>query len=108
MIFALKSIDSLLIFTCSGYMAPEYAMAGQFSVKSDVFSFGVIVLEIISGKRSSGFYFTEHAETLLAYVCNNTVNLSSLFLHKFFVFFSLFQISDFLWMLKSTGMAFME
>ncbi|KAK7401188.1 hypothetical protein VNO78_12509 [Psophocarpus tetragonolobus] len=35
-----------------GYMSPEYAMLGQFSVKSDVFSFGVIILEIISGKRN--------------------------------------------------------
>lgn len=52
----------------SGYMAPEYAMEGLFSVKSDVFSFGVIVLEIISGKRNSGFYLTGHAQTLLAYV----------------------------------------
>ncbi|KAK7269975.1 hypothetical protein RIF29_22805 [Crotalaria pallida] len=32
-------------------MSPEYAMHGQFSVKSDVFSFGIMVLEIISGKR---------------------------------------------------------
>ena len=49
-------------------MAPEYAMEGIFSVKSDVFSFGVILLEIISGNRSSGFYLTEHSQTLLAYV----------------------------------------
>ncbi|OMO71283.1 hypothetical protein COLO4_28322 [Corchorus olitorius] len=29
-----------------GYMSPEYAMQGQFSEKSDVFSFGVLLLEI--------------------------------------------------------------
>ena len=37
----------------SGYMAPEYAMKGQFSVKTDVYSFGVLVLEIISGKKNN-------------------------------------------------------
>lgn len=43
---------------CSGYMAPEYALEGLFSVKSDVFSYGVLVLEIISGKKNTGFYNT--------------------------------------------------
>ncbi|BAT89930.1 hypothetical protein VIGAN_06106400 [Vigna angularis var. angularis] len=38
-----------------GYMPPEYAVHGSFSVKSDVFSFGVIVLEIISGRKNRGF-----------------------------------------------------
>ncbi|KAL4628531.1 hypothetical protein ACB092_05G245900 [Castanea dentata] len=51
-----------------GYMAPEYAMEGLFSIKSDVFSFGVILLEIISRKRNNRFYLTQHAPTLLAYV----------------------------------------
>ncbi|MBA0676095.1 hypothetical protein Goari_017604, partial [Gossypium aridum] len=39
-----------------GYMAPEYALEGVFSVKSDVFSFGVLLLEILSGMKNTGFY----------------------------------------------------
>ncbi|XP_021287435.1 G-type lectin S-receptor-like serine/threonine-protein kinase At4g03230 isoform X4 [Herrania umbratica] len=39
-----------------GYMAPEYALEGIFSVKSDVFSFGVLFLEILSGRKNTGFY----------------------------------------------------
>ncbi|OWM66028.1 hypothetical protein CDL15_Pgr015454 [Punica granatum] len=38
-----------------GYMSPEYAMKGIFSVKSDVFSFGVLMLEIISGRKNNAF-----------------------------------------------------
>ncbi|KAL1562805.1 G-type lectin S-receptor-like serine/threonine-protein kinase SD1-1 isoform X2 [Salvia divinorum] len=38
-----------------GYMAPEYAFDGKFSMKSDVFSMGVVILEIVSGKRNRGF-----------------------------------------------------
>ncbi|XP_072987855.1 receptor-like serine/threonine-protein kinase SD1-8 isoform X1 [Typha latifolia] len=42
-----------------GYMSPEYAMDGIFSVKSDVFSFGVLILEIISGQKNRGVYLSE-------------------------------------------------
>lgn len=44
-----------LFISYSGYMAPEYLVGGLFSVKSDVFSLGVLVLEIISGKKNAGF-----------------------------------------------------
>ncbi|KAJ6806739.1 receptor-like serine/threonine-protein kinase NCRK [Iris pallida] len=33
-----------------GYFAPEYAIVGKASLKSDVFSFGVVILELISGR----------------------------------------------------------
>ncbi|XP_075669497.1 G-type lectin S-receptor-like serine/threonine-protein kinase At4g27290 isoform X3 [Castanea sativa] len=48
-----------------GYMAPEYAFDGQFSTKSDVFSFGILLLEIISGKKSRGFYDPNHNHNLI-------------------------------------------
>ncbi|KAJ4884123.1 Receptor-like serine/threonine-protein kinase SD1-6 [Raphanus sativus] len=51
-----------------GYMAPEYAMDGIFSMKSDVFSFGVLLLEIITGKRSKGFYNSNRDLNLLDFV----------------------------------------
>lgn len=53
-------------------MSPEYALDGFFSVKSDVFSFGVVVLEIISGKKNTGFYNSEEALSLLGYVSSLT------------------------------------
>lgn len=54
-------------------MSPEYALDGFFSVKSDVFSFGVVVLEIISGKRNTGFYNSELALSLLGYVSREEI-----------------------------------
>ncbi|XP_026432687.1 putative receptor-like protein kinase At4g00960 [Papaver somniferum] len=51
-----------------GYMAPEYIMHGHFSVKSDVFSFGVLILEILCGQKNSSFHQSSGAQDLLSYV----------------------------------------
>ncbi|GJU93629.1 G-type lectin S-receptor-like serine/threonine-protein kinase [Tanacetum coccineum] len=50
-----------------GYMSPEYALDGLFSTKSDVFSFGVLVLEIVSGRRNRGFVHIEHNNNLIGH-----------------------------------------
>ncbi|CAN8235686.1 unnamed protein product [Cochlearia groenlandica] len=49
----------------NGYMAPEYVMHGVLSVKADVFSFGVVVLELISGQKNSSFSMRHPDQTLL-------------------------------------------
>ncbi|KAJ9168969.1 hypothetical protein P3X46_020441 [Hevea brasiliensis] len=50
-----------------GYMSPEYAMDGLFSMKSDVFSLGVLVLEIVSGNKNRGFYHSNGELNLLGH-----------------------------------------
>ncbi|WVZ06802.1 hypothetical protein V8G54_020148 [Vigna mungo] len=42
-----------------GYLAPEYALLGQLTKKADVYSFGILMLEVISGKSSSISAFDE-------------------------------------------------
>jgi hypothetical protein len=60
--------SSIVVPTRSGYMSPEYAMDGIFSVKSDVFSFGVLVLEIVSGRKNRGMYGSAEQTSLLSHV----------------------------------------
>ncbi|CAN1775052.1 G-type lectin S-receptor-like serine/threonine-protein kinase At4g27290 [Linum perenne] len=50
-----------------GYMSPEYAIDGIYSIKSDVFSFGVMVLEVVSGERNRGFSRPDHQLNLLGH-----------------------------------------
>nr|VDD42153.1 unnamed protein product [Brassica oleracea] len=59
--------STLRVVGTYGYMAPEYALGGLFSEKSDVFSLGVILLEIVSGRRNSSFNNDDQNLNLSAY-----------------------------------------
>ncbi|KAF8727656.1 hypothetical protein HU200_018888 [Digitaria exilis] len=51
-----------------GYMAPEYVMRGNYSVKSDAFSFGVMVLEIVTGRKNKDCSDSRRSEDILTWV----------------------------------------
>ncbi|MFS7889202.1 putative protein kinase RLK-Pelle-DLSV family [Helianthus anomalus] len=59
--------DTSRIVGTYGYMAPEYVRHGHFSIKSDVFSFGVLVLEIVTGQENKCFQHGESLENLLSF-----------------------------------------
>nr|GEU76194.1 G-type lectin S-receptor-like serine/threonine-protein kinase At1g67520 [Tanacetum cinerariifolium] len=50
-----------------GYMSPEYIMEGTFSIKSDIFSFGVLILEIITGRKNSSIVHLDRTFNLIGY-----------------------------------------
>ncbi|KAL3820919.1 hypothetical protein ACJIZ3_006824 [Penstemon smallii] len=53
-----------------GYLAPEYAMRGHLTEKADIFSFGVVALEIISGRPNSDSTLEDDEIYLLEWAWN--------------------------------------
>ncbi|XP_024174129.2 cysteine-rich receptor-like protein kinase 10 [Rosa chinensis] len=60
-------VNTFRISGTHGYMAPEYAMHGYLSVKTDVFSYGVLVLEIVSGRKNHDRQLDREKADLLSY-----------------------------------------
>ncbi|WJX28310.1 hypothetical protein P8452_17049 [Trifolium repens] len=50
-----------------GYVAPEYAMTGHLLVKSDVYSYGVVLLELLTGRKPVDFSQPPGQENLVAW-----------------------------------------
>ncbi|GMI89425.1 hypothetical protein like AT5G56890 [Hibiscus trionum] len=50
-----------------GYVAPEYAMTGHLLVKSDVYSYGVVLLELLTGRKPIDMTQTPGRENLVAW-----------------------------------------
>ncbi|MED6182723.1 hypothetical protein PIB30_031367 [Stylosanthes scabra] len=46
--------SALKVSAAMGYLAPEYITTGRFTEKSDIYAFGVIVLQVLSGKTTVG------------------------------------------------------
>lgn len=70
-----KSLIASISF--SGYMAPEYVHKGHFSTKSDVFSFGVLVLEIVTGLKNNQVHlFDNEIVGLVGYVSMSEILFS--------------------------------
>ncbi|XP_042497040.1 putative receptor-like protein kinase At4g00960 [Macadamia integrifolia] len=63
-------LNTFRISGTHGYMAPEYAMHGYLSVKADVFSYGILVLEIVSGRKNHDSRLGEEKADLLNHAWN--------------------------------------
>lgn len=69
-----------MFFIFSGYMAPEYAMHGYLTEKADVYSFGIVALEIVSGRSNTSYKLKGECLYLLSWVID----------YSYSIFFSLF------------------
>lgn len=63
-------ITDLFASLFSSYVAPEYASTGMLNERSDVYSFGILIMEIISG-RNPVDYSRPAGEVCLAYIHRN-------------------------------------
>eukprot|EP00249_Psilotum_nudum_P010124 c22346_g1_i3 orf=973-2658(-) len=58
-----------------GYLAPEYALNGQLTEKADIFNFGLVVLEIVSGRRNTDLHQPPEKHHLLDWVCTSNYGM---------------------------------
>ncbi|KAI3730903.1 hypothetical protein L1987_62083 [Smallanthus sonchifolius] len=66
-----KSHISTAIAGTLGYMAPEYLAHGQLTEKADVYSYGVLILEVVTGMENNRSKTTEYTDSLVAIAWNH-------------------------------------
>jgi len=67
-----KTHVSTRVMGTYGYCAPEYASTGQLTTKSDIYSFGVVFLEMITGRRVIDQSRPSLEQNLVTWVCHET------------------------------------
>lgn len=67
-----KTHVSTRVMGTYGYCAPDYAMTGQLTFKSDIYSFGVVLLELITGRKAIDNTRSAAEQNLVAWVTNFT------------------------------------
>ena len=78
LIYLTQSLMYFLLIICTlvhvlrGYLAPEYAIRGQLTRKADIYSFGVLLLEIVSGRCNTNKRLPVGEQFLLERVCNSS------------------------------------
>ena len=65
------------------YMAPEYATSGKLTEKSDVYSYGVVLLELITGRKPVDASQPIGDESLVEWV-SHIIALVIVIMHRFF------------------------
>jgi len=60
--------EYLMYSLCGSYLAPEYFMHGKVSDKVDVFAFGVVLLELLSGRKPINSEHPKGQESLVMWV----------------------------------------
>lgn len=63
-----KTHVSTRVMGTYGYCAPDYAMTGQLTFKSDIYSFGVVLLELITGRKAIDSTKCPKEQNLVAWV----------------------------------------
>ncbi|XP_077231007.1 putative serine/threonine-protein kinase PBL21 [Tasmannia lanceolata] len=62
-----KTHVSTRVIGTYGYCAPEYIMSGKLTLKSDIYGFGVVLLELISGRKAIDNYKLEGEQNLVTW-----------------------------------------
>ena len=70
MVYILSS-QLRITLTCRGYCSPEYALHGHISTALDIYSFGILMLEVVCGRKSIDLSKPEEEMYIRDWVCTN-------------------------------------